>query len=374
MGRKERELNMAAANTDLFRKSQGNFSTTLSSGIDDSDTTIPLASASGLPTDTAVTLIIDRVDADGEEKSSSSWELVTGVISGDNLTDAKRGEGDTDAQSHSTGAVVECVVDEETQNDMVDGVLVEHNQDGTHKSADGWISANETWTYSSVDDPTGVITFTGADQVLSVGMRVKFDNGGNTIYGIVTAVTSTTFTFLHEMETDGSGAAVNLMADSAITNPYYSTQKVPFGFPISPLSWHIQKTGGGSRANTSWGETTSTDNRIIAPIGVWYWSLNMEEVRLDQNNSQSTKGWMDGAVAASTSDDSVSDGEMEAILHIRYLVNTNDGRLYFPVYKRHELSLASKTTLYVIAQSGGGANPHTVTVSGVYHKIVSAYL
>ncbi len=128
---------MAAANTDKFRKVDGNFSTTLSSDITDSATTIALNSASGLPTDTAVTLMIDRVDSNGDEQSSSDWELVTGVISGNNLTNALRGEGDTSASSHDSGAVVECVVDEESWNDMIDAILVEHDQDGTHNDVTG---------------------------------------------------------------------------------------------------------------------------------------------------------------------------------------------------------------------------------------------
>lgn len=123
---------MAAANTDKFRKVLGNFSTTLSSGITDSATTIPLSSASGLPTDTAITLILGLHDADGNVQNSSNWELVTGVISGNNLTNALRGEGSTSGIVHASAVVVEDVADEETWNDMISGILVEHGQDGTH--------------------------------------------------------------------------------------------------------------------------------------------------------------------------------------------------------------------------------------------------
>lgn len=124
---------MAAANTDKLRKLKNTFSTTLSSGVTDSDTTIPLNSASGLPTDTAITLCIDRVDANGASTPSTK-EFVTGVISGNNLTNALRGEGSSTAQAHDAGAVVECIWDAETWNDAVDWGLVGHNQDGTHKS------------------------------------------------------------------------------------------------------------------------------------------------------------------------------------------------------------------------------------------------
>ena len=122
---------MAAAYTDLFRKKESNFSTTLSASITDADTTIPLSSATGLPTDTAITLTIDRVDANGVS-TPTKVERVTGVVSGNNLTDCLRGEDDTTAQAHDSAAVVEDIWDGETWNDAMDALLVEHAQDGTH--------------------------------------------------------------------------------------------------------------------------------------------------------------------------------------------------------------------------------------------------
>lgn len=146
-----------AANTDKFRKQESNFSTTLSSSITDSDTTIPLSSTSGLPTDTGITLTIDRVDANGAS-TPSSMERVTGVISGNNLTNALRGEDDSSAQAHSSGAVVEVIWDGETWNDAVDGMIAEHNQDGTHSS----ITADDVTTDSVTAETTnGDLTLAG---------------------------------------------------------------------------------------------------------------------------------------------------------------------------------------------------------------------
>lgn len=135
---------MAAANTDLLRKKKSNFSTTLASGISDSDQTIPLSSGSGLPTDTAITLTIDRVDADNVA-TPAKRERVTGVVSTNNLINCLRGEDDTTAQVHSSGAIVEDIWDAETWNDMIDWGLVEHNQDGTHKETalDSMIAGSE---------------------------------------------------------------------------------------------------------------------------------------------------------------------------------------------------------------------------------------
>lgn len=121
---------MPAANTDKFKKGKDLFSTTLSSGIGQNDTTIPLNSVSGLPTDTAVTLTIDATSSGGAA-TPTLREVVTGVISGSNLTSVVRGKEGTQ-QAHSSGAVVTEYFTKTHWNDLNDGVLQEHQQDGNH--------------------------------------------------------------------------------------------------------------------------------------------------------------------------------------------------------------------------------------------------
>ena len=123
---------MAASITDKFKKVAPNTGWQLNaSGIADASvTSFTLVSATGLPTDTAVILTVDRVDSSGT-KTPSKMERIKGIISGSNVISCVRGVGGT-AQSHSGGAVVEIVIDSVLENEKVDGILVEHNQDGTH--------------------------------------------------------------------------------------------------------------------------------------------------------------------------------------------------------------------------------------------------
>src|SRR5574344_1433764 len=141
----------------------------------------------------------------------------------------------------------------------------------------GWNLANETWTYSSVDNPTGVITITG-DKTgkYSLGMRIKFTNGGNIIYGIITKISysspNTTLTFLHEINTSTGNSALHLMANSAITNNYYSNMKTPFGFPMNPSKWTITALYSTSTAQSSPIANTWYNIggfKINIPIGIW---------------------------------------------------------------------------------------------------------
>jgi hypothetical protein len=123
---------MAAGINDKFRKGTNNFSTTLSSSIVGSgDTTATPASVANLPTDTATDLAIDRVDATGI-KTPVKREYVKTVISGSNMTVMVRGQGNSTAQAHTSGAVVESVFTQEAWNDAIDGILTEHLQTGGH--------------------------------------------------------------------------------------------------------------------------------------------------------------------------------------------------------------------------------------------------
>lgn len=120
--------------TDYLRKYKSLFSTTLASGIGTgTGDTLTLSSVTGLPTDTPITITVDRVDSEGNT-TPTKLERITGTISGSNLTSYTRGVDGTTEQAHSAGAVVEMIFNAEDWNDVVDWGLVEHDQDGTHKS------------------------------------------------------------------------------------------------------------------------------------------------------------------------------------------------------------------------------------------------
>lgn len=123
---------MAAANSDLLRKLSRKWVGQVgAAGIsDDVVTTLPLSSTTNLATDTAVTLVIDRVDSSGT-KTPSLEETIVGVVSGSNIVNALRGVEGT-AQAHLAGAVVEVLVTADGYNDIIDHLLVGHLQDGRH--------------------------------------------------------------------------------------------------------------------------------------------------------------------------------------------------------------------------------------------------
>lgn len=160
---------MAASITDKFRKSYSLLSKSLSSGINNTDTTIPLNNVTNIPTDTAVDAIIDRVDSNGNS-TPTTREFIKGVVSGGNLINCVRGLHGTTAQSHLSGAVVEFTTSAVGLNDMVDGLIAEHNQDGTHSTTLVTARTEDTAPDGSADY---VLTYDNSATALK---KVKPDN------------------------------------------------------------------------------------------------------------------------------------------------------------------------------------------------------
>ncbi len=126
--------------SDYFKKYKSLFSTTTTAGFSTgTGETITLNSVVGLPTDTEITLTFDRVN-NNKTATPTLMERITGTISGSNLVirtspASGRGADGTTEQAHSNGCVVEMIWNAEDWNDSITGALVEHNQDGTHKTA-----------------------------------------------------------------------------------------------------------------------------------------------------------------------------------------------------------------------------------------------
>lgn len=111
---------------DQFRKSKSLYSSTANSFGTGEAVTITPGSVAGLPTDTEIVLTFDR-QVDGK------LERIRGTVTGSNfvVSSGGRGEDGTTEQSH-TSPIVELIPNAADINDVVDGLLVEHAQDGSH--------------------------------------------------------------------------------------------------------------------------------------------------------------------------------------------------------------------------------------------------
>lgn len=232
-----------------------------------------------------------------------------------------------DVISGGFNGVVAQVIDNLESTSTVDALSANMGRELNEKINDdsGWVSADETWTYSSVDDPTGVITISGDKTTkYSLGMRIKFTNGGNTIYGIITKLSysnpNTTMTFLHEIDPTDS-LALHLMANSAITANYYSTMKVPYGFPLEVEKWQISAIVN-NQANmfTVSARTAKTMLSIELPIGLW----NIENIGWVNWRTGSPGVVFDGNYGLSLQQDTQASPAYGGFNQITYVADTSN--------------------------------------------------
>lgn len=207
----------------------------------------------------------------------------------------------------------------------------------------GWIDANETWTYAS-GATTNVGTFTVTGDVTSkyqAGDKIQFTQ--TTVkYAIITKVSfssSTTITIY--MGTDYT------IANAAITSPMYSHSKSPVGFPMDPLKWSIETSNANDCVKTSpvsgtwYGDTglSSTGPSITLPIGAWrvYYETHLF---IDANTAADVNMSVTLSTGATTESDTALTGTMRATL-------PSTGRMRATVHKEKYLTMTASTPYYL---------------------------
>jgi len=278
--------------------------TTLDGSITNSATTVNVVDASGAKAAGGYGII--------DEENEATREIVyVESVSSNVLTIATNGRGlcGTVAVAHASGVSFKDIIVDDHINGLTDQFKVGHSDTGTHKAgavdslaldattASGWIEANETWTYASAN----TFTITGDKTTkYSAGMKLKLTQT-TAKYFIVTKVEysdpSTTVTVY--------GGTDYTLANAAITSPYYSTQKSPHGFPMSPTKWTISfsDTTDREQATPSAGTWYNLGSASIAvPIGAWRLGY---KCCLYLNRSASTFG--DSRSTLSTANNSESD-------------------------------------------------------------------
>lgn len=229
-------------------------------------------------------------------------------------------------------------------------------------------------TYVSVDDPSGVVDEDGDTRSLrQAGMRIKFTQGVTVIYGIITDVNQTLqsgktrITFLHEIDPTDS-QALTLMANSAITLPYFSTKKAPLGFPLEPTKWSIQVVDTNTRTqatptNGTWYNLGS--ELITIPIGCWnvWWSAC---AYITGSNNVAQK------ITLSTANNSQSDADFTAA------IASWAGEFGISqISKQKTLTLTSKTPYYLNStcdNSGVSSINYYGAAASTIIRAVCAYL
>lgn len=231
---------------------------------------------------------------------------------------------------------------------------------------DGWIEAGETWTYAAADAPTYTFTISGDKTTkYSAGMRLKLTDSG-VKYFIVTKVAygapNTTLTIY--------GGTDYVLTGGAITLPYYSMSKAPFGFPLSPAKWtqeynnKLLQTQATPAQNTWYNLGTAL---LAIPVGSWSVSYMVEPYTSDAS-SATWQGW----TTLSTANNSESDADWTATIFIGAATDHA-----IAVYRAKTIDLATKTTYYLNTRTNqtGLDNIYNLgTSSPTIIRAVCAYL
>ena len=159
---------MAASSQDKFQIVGNETATTLAANMTSGDTAITVASTAGWPTTTGVTFAIDSVTMNGTEEvqTAGTYTLYHGVVANGTTINSITLASDSpnSAQSYAAGSLtrVYMPISTEHHNLMVEGLLTEHNQDGTHNAV----------TATTVTTTTSTITDTISEKTAAAGVTI----------------------------------------------------------------------------------------------------------------------------------------------------------------------------------------------------------
>jgi hypothetical protein len=208
----------------------------------------------------------------------------------------------------------------------------------------GWISAvEEKWTFASADDPTYTLAIPGdLTWKYCVGMRVRLKQaGGTSAYFIITAVDypddCTVLTLYGGTDYD--------LADSPIIEPYFSTAKAPYGFPLDEAKWRVESlvTADSSQASPAAGTWYNKGGSLVIPIGQW-----RVEYAAELEVTGAAVGALDVFAALSTAANTDVDKEATTKIGISSGVSMRGSVCFYG----YVLELAAKATCYLNCKTG----------------------
>lgn len=233
------------------------FTTTLGvGGVLSGGTSIPITTTSGLTNGSVFVGIIEP----GEVKE----QTFTGTIDvgGSQITGVKWTRGTN--VDHLAGVTIVDYVTGTAINMIIKGLLTVINQTGGLKASlamttptfttptfqgtvDGWIGANESWTYASA---TTITVPSDATTKYDVGDYVKLTQSATIKYFVVTTVATTLLTVTGLNGVTVANSAITANAYSKVRNPH-GTATIAGNLPYNPYKFRVYRTAALSTANNA---------------------------------------------------------------------------------------------------------------------------
>jgi hypothetical protein len=208
----------------------------------------------------------------------------------------------------------------------------------------GWheVQVDPTLTYLSWDNTvkTSVINSDkNLTNILSVGMKVRFKQGTNIKYGIITKITTSQITLF--MGTD------YILENSAITEFYYSMLKAPYDFPMDKNKWTIEVKieeilTQNNPINGGWYNIGNLN--IQVPVGCWKLSYSSTALALRQGTNI-VDNWVIMTLSKTTNNETERD--MTVALY-NAIPSTNSVTVFDFVFLEKEINIETTTTYYLL--------------------------
>lgn len=176
------------------------------------------------------------------------------------------------------------------------------------------------------------------------------DNPFNTTeYGIITKVDFSSDTTVNVFTPEGY-----VIPNETLTNPFYSTQKIPYGFPQQPEKWEVISLLGASVSTTTTANTWVNPGswQLAVPTGSWAVTL---KATLSHTNSSASLYAPRGGL--STSNSTPSDFDFYSDFVIR---TSSTSTSYASAWISKNLSVTTQTPYYAIISPETGAGTITV--------------
>lgn len=203
----------------------------------------------------------------------------------------------------------------------------------------GWIEVSDTWTFSSTDAPTYVVSTTlDWSNTIPVGARVRVVQTTEQ-YFLVTAIDSSTITLY--------GGTDYSLTSAAITSPAYSVFKSPMGFPLNPLKWRerfadVQDRTQSSPVDSTWYNLGSSS--LSLPIGSW-----LVDYQVVLAFTKATTTSISASVTLSTTTNSETDADLTS--YHRFDGASGTIRAYVTTFRQKHILTTATTPYYLNAMS-----------------------
>jgi len=209
----------------------GTATTLAAPGHSVSGTTITVASTTNWPTDTGVVFAIRQVDSDGVLVAGTYTEW-RGTVSGSTITNMTLEYGTDQVYPAGSTTQVYIPVSADRDNRIVDGILVEHDQDGTHSDITATSVTATSGTFTSLT-VTGTATSQGWTPLGDVPDTITYN--GNRNYDIVFNGVDHTSTLSPGMKLKATRtvAAPDQCADLEASSSQYFSKSSPAGMTFT---------------------------------------------------------------------------------------------------------------------------------------------